>query len=152
MVQPKKTWREKRLAAREENSTDSDDSRVEPEGNEEGAGRGDNDKQRVDTMFEVNMVFVLPEELKAPKTEVAHLTLWSERAVFKKPVRLGEHMKFLYIKGHLDGAQVGRMMVHGGASVSIVLLFFFAKLGQKESDLKQKNMSVGGFFWRTGGS
>jgi hypothetical protein len=51
----------------------------------------------------------------------------------------------LYIKGHLDGKPVGRMMVDGGASVNIILLSLFEKMGHKECDLKQTNMSLSGF-------
>jgi hypothetical protein len=40
-------------------------------------------------------------------------------------------MKLLYIKGHLDGKPVGRMMVDGGASVNIILLSLFEKMGTK---------------------
>jgi hypothetical protein len=37
-------------------------------------------------------------------------------------------MKPLFVKGHLDGTPVGRMMVDGGASVNIVPLAIFKKL------------------------
>jgi hypothetical protein len=45
-------------------------------------------------------------------------------------------MKPLYIKGHLDGVPVGRMMVDGGASVNIMPLTLFERLGHMEGDLK----------------
>jgi hypothetical protein len=56
--------------------------------------------------------------------------------VFEKPAVAGEHMKPLYIKGHLDGKPVGRMMVDGGASVNIMPLALFERLGHCEHDLK----------------
>jgi TRAP-type mannitol/chloroaromatic compound transport system substrate-binding protein len=65
--------------------------------------------------------------------------------VFEKPVAVEEHMKPLYIKGHLDGKPVGCMLVDGGASVNIMPLGLFEKLGHDESDLKQINMSLSGF-------
>jgi hypothetical protein len=65
--------------------------------------------------------------------------------MFEKPEKLGEHMKPLYIKGHLDGWPVGRMMVDGGASINIMPLSMFEKLGHKECELKQTNMSLCGF-------
>jgi hypothetical protein len=54
-------------------------------------------------------------------------------------------MKPLYIKGHLDGVPVGRMMVDGGARVNIMPVTVFEKLGHIERDLKQTNMSLSGF-------
>jgi hypothetical protein len=41
-------------------------------------------------------------------------------------------MKPMYIKGHLDGKPVRRMMVDGGASVNIMPLTLFEKLGHKK--------------------
>jgi hypothetical protein len=40
--------------------------------------------------------------------------------MFKRPVKPNEHMKPLYIKGHIDGVPMGRMMVDGSASVNIM--------------------------------
>jgi hypothetical protein len=40
---------------------------------------------------------------------------------------------------------VGRMMVDGGASVNIMSLTLFKKLGHNEGDLKKANMSLSGF-------
>jgi hypothetical protein len=54
-------------------------------------------------------------------------------------------MEPLYIKGHLDGTPVGKMMVDGGASVNIMLVTLFEILGHTEEDLKHTNMSLRGF-------
>jgi hypothetical protein len=76
------------------------------------------------------MVFVIPAEFRAPDaSEVAELAVGAERAVFEKPTKLGGHMKPLYIKGHIDETPVGRMMIDGGASVNIMPLTLFEKLG-----------------------
>jgi hypothetical protein len=56
--------------------------------------------------------------------------------MFDKPVKPGEDMKPLYMKGHLDGVPIGRMMVEGGASVNILLLYMFEKLGHMDHDRK----------------
>jgi hypothetical protein len=84
-------------------------------------------------------------QLKQTPPGVTKLALGDERVVFEKPVKLGEHMKLLYIKVHLDGKPVGHMMVDGGASVNIVLLTLLEKLGHKDCDLKQTNMSLSRF-------
>jgi hypothetical protein len=54
-------------------------------------------------------------------------------------------MKPLFIKGHINGRPVGRMMVAGGASNNIMLTLMFEKLGHREEELKQTNLSLSGF-------
>jgi hypothetical protein len=68
--------------------------------------------------------------------EVAELNAGTARAVFDKPVKPGDHMKPLYMKGHLDGVPIGHMMVEGGASVNILPLYMFEKLGHMDHDRK----------------
>jgi hypothetical protein len=65
--------------------------------------------------------------------------------VFEKQERAGEHMKLLFIKGHLDSKLVGRMMVDGGATTNIILLPVFKKLGHREDDLKKMNKCLSVF-------
>jgi hypothetical protein len=86
--------------------------------------------------MEVNMVFVIPEEFRAPESDVAELALGTERAMFEKLVKPGEHKKPLYVKGHLDEVPVNQMMIDGGASVNIMLVSLFKELGHTEGDLK----------------
>jgi hypothetical protein len=54
-------------------------------------------------------------------------------------------MKLLYVQGHVDGKPMGHMMVDGGTSVNIVSIVTFQKLGCREEELKQTNMSLTGF-------
>jgi hypothetical protein len=65
--------------------------------------------------------------------------------VFEKLTKPGEHMKPLYVKGHIDGTPVGHMMIDGGASINIMPSTLFEKLGCCEDDLKNTNMSLSGF-------
>jgi hypothetical protein len=67
---------------------------------------------------------------------VLHDNAGTARVVFDKPVKPGEDMKPLYMKGHLDGVPIGRMMVEGGASVNILPLYMFERLGHMDRDLK----------------
>jgi hypothetical protein len=68
-----------------------------------------------------------------------------ERAMFEKPQNPGAHMKPLFIQGHLDGMPVEHMLMDGGASVNILLLSLFKKLGDIEDNLKCTNLSLSGF-------
>jgi hypothetical protein len=54
-------------------------------------------------------------------------------------------MKPLFIRGHLNGMPIGHMLIDGGASVNILLLSLFKKLGHVEGDLKRTNLSLSGF-------
>jgi hypothetical protein len=63
----------------------------------------------------------------------------------EKPKNPGVHMKPLFIRGHLDGTLIGHMLVDGVASINILLLSLFKKLGHIKGDLKHTNLSLSGF-------
>jgi hypothetical protein len=54
-------------------------------------------------------------------------------------------MKHLFIWQDLDGMPIGHMLLDGGASVNILPLSLFKKLGHVEGDLKHTNLSLSGF-------
>lgn len=91
------------------------------------------------------MVFMLPSEFRAPESEVAKLDLGPKNAIFEKPEKPSQHLKPLFIKGHIDGKLVGRMLVDNGAGINVMPLSIFSKLGRDESDLKKTNMGLSGF-------
>jgi hypothetical protein len=95
--------------------------------------------------MDVNMVFTISAEFHAPTKDVAELTLGTGRAMFEKPENSGAHMKPLFIWGQLDGTSIGHMLVDGGASINILSLLLFKKLGHVEGDLKCTNLSLSGF-------
>jgi hypothetical protein len=130
MVYTRKTSKQKRIE-REEQSDES--------GSDAKCGKG----QEAESA-DINMVFHLPMEFVLPEMEVAQLNLGAERVVFEKPEKLCQHMKPLYIKGHLDGRPVNRMLVEGGACVNI-MPYVFENLGHSEADLMKTNMTLSGF-------
>jgi hypothetical protein len=95
--------------------------------------------------MDINMVFTIPVEFHAPIEDVTELALGVERAVFEKPENPGVHMEPLFIQGHLDRTPVGHMLVDGGASINILSLSLFMKLGHIEGDLKRTNLSLNSF-------
>jgi hypothetical protein len=63
----------------------------------------ENDRQGGEPIpLDVNMVFTIPTELRAPMEDIVELALGAECAVFEKPENPGAHMKPLFIRGHLD--------------------------------------------------
>jgi hypothetical protein len=129
MVGANKTWKEKRIEKEEQGSD---------VGNDRG-GIGEQD------VTAVNMVFQLPDEFMLLETEVAQLDLGAERAVFKKPAAIGRHMKPFYVKGHIDGVPINRLLIDGGACVNIMPSSVFKRLGHTESELMKTNMTLNGF-------
>jgi hypothetical protein len=95
--------------------------------------------------MDVNMVFTIPTKLCAPAEDVAELPLGAGRAMFEKSENPGTHMKPLFIRGHLDGTPIGHILVDGGASINILPLSLFKKLGHVEGDLKCTNLCLSGF-------
>jgi hypothetical protein len=73
------------------------------------------------------------------------LALGAERVVFEKLENPGAHMKPLFIQGHLDEMPIRHVLNDGGASVNILVLSLFKKLGHIEGDLKHTNLSLSGF-------
>jgi hypothetical protein len=144
MIPHEQTWREKCLA-REENGTDSDNNNEGLDESKEKEGEEGNDGQHIDVVMEVNMVFVLPKDFRAPESDVSELAFGAEKAMFEKPMKPGKHMRPLYIKGHLDGVPVNWMMIDSGASVNIMPVSLLKELGHNESDLKRTNMCPSGF-------
>jgi hypothetical protein len=95
--------------------------------------------------MDVNMVFTIPVEFRAPTRDVTELPLGAECAVFEKPENPCAHMNPLFIRGHLDRMPVKHMLMDGVASVNILLLSLFKKLSHIEGDLKCINLSLSGF-------
>jgi hypothetical protein len=170
MTRLKQTWREKWLA-KEEGGSNSDNNGEEaskvtlargednpesgnyilesgnchPELGNRNPGK-ENDRQGEEpVLMNVNMVFMIPTEFCSPMEDIAELVLGAERAVFEKPENLGAYMKPLFIRGHLDGTPIGHMLIDGGASINILLLSLFKKLGRVKGDLKRTNLSLSGF-------
>jgi hypothetical protein len=95
--------------------------------------------------MDINMIFAILEEFQELESDMAEPTLGAERAVFEKLAEVGKHMKPMFIKGHMGRKPMGWMMVDSGASVNIMSLDVFRKLGHEEKDLKKTNLSLSGF-------
>nr|AAT93985.1 putative polyprotein [Oryza sativa Japonica Group] len=89
--------------------------------------------------MDINMFCAMDE------AEVAQFSLGPKDAVFEKPDESNRHMKPLYLKGHVDGKPVSRMLVDGGAAVNLMPYSLFKKLGREDDELKKTNMILNGF-------
>jgi hypothetical protein len=105
-----------------------------------------NDRQEEEPVpMDVNMVFTILAEFRAPTEDVVELALGVERAMFEKLENPVAHMKPLFIWGHLDRTLMGHMLIDGGAIVNILPLSLFKKLDHVEGDLKCTYLSLSGF-------
>ncbi|WVZ82538.1 hypothetical protein U9M48_029792 [Paspalum notatum var. saurae] len=96
--------------------------------------------------MDMNMVFILPSEFQAvEESETAQLYLGPQEAVFQKPDESSKHLKPLYLKGHINGRPIPRMMVDGGAAVNFMPYSLFKKLGREDSELIKTNLTLNGF-------
>jgi hypothetical protein len=76
----------------------------------------------------VNMVFILPMEFMAIADDegvgeqaMAQLALDLMQATFDKPKeKERRHLRPLYIKGHVDGRPMTKMLVDGGAAINVM--------------------------------
>ena len=72
--------------------------------------------------MDINMVYYLPAEFRAigEEGEVAQLDFGPKNAMFEKPKEPVKYLKPLYLKGHINGSPVARMLVDGGAVVNLM--------------------------------
>jgi hypothetical protein len=63
-------------------------------------------------------------------------------AVFQRPKDLENHLKPLYIQGHLDGTPISWTLVDGGAIINLMSYSFFKKMGRSDEELIKTNMMI----------
>jgi hypothetical protein len=163
MTKLKLTWQEKWLAKEEDGGSGGSSGKEEQEmasarggpnpelGNSNSGSGNPNPTEKEDhlgeelTQMDVSMVFMILAEFRAPTKNVTKLALGAERVVFEKPENPSAHMKPLFIRGHLDGTPIRHMLVDGGASINILPLSLFKKLGHVEGELKCTNPILSSF-------
>jgi hypothetical protein len=57
--------------------------------------------------------------------DFAHLDFGPKDAIFQKPKDAGNHLKALYMKGHINGKPIPQMLVDGGAIVNLMSYSLF---------------------------
>jgi hypothetical protein len=72
------------------------------------------DRSPPSTGMDIDKVFTLPAEFTGAEEEVAQMCLSRKEAVFEKPEETSQHLKPLYIRGHIDGKPITRMLVDSG--------------------------------------
>jgi hypothetical protein len=95
------------------------------------------------TSMDINMVFTLPAEFRGAE-EVTQMCLGPKVVVFEKPEELSQHLKPLYVQGHIDGKPVSRMLIDGGAAINLKPYSIFRKLERENDELMKTNLTLNG--------
>jgi len=104
---------------------------------------------------DVNMVFMLSMEFLAPfsddeevdfSDQIAQLALDPMTAIFEKPTDNGrQHLKALFVKGRVHGQPMTKILVDGGADISIMPYAVYRKLGKGDQNLTKTDMMLKDF-------
>jgi len=96
------------------------------------------------TNMEINVVHLTLGYFVVLEEDLAHLQFGPCETVFQKPSEMENHLKDLYMRGHINGKPVTRMLVDGGAIVILMPYSLFKKLGGQDEGLIKTNMTVSG--------
>jgi hypothetical protein len=94
------------------------------------------------TSMDINMVFTLPAEFRGTKEEVAQMCLDPKEAIFKKPEESSQHLKPLYVRGHIDRKPISKMLIDDGAAINLMPYSVFKKLGREDDELVKTNLTL----------
>jgi hypothetical protein len=74
--------------------------------------------------------------------EVVKMSFGPRDVVFQRSKDSENHLKSLYIRAHLDGTPISRMLVDGGAIINLMPYSFFKKMGKSDKELIKTNMMI----------
>jgi hypothetical protein len=72
------------------------------------------------------------------------MCLGLKEAVFEKPEESSQHLKPLYIQGHIDGKLMSEMLIDGGIVVNLMPYSIFKKLGREDDELVKTILMLNG--------
>jgi len=70
--------------------------------------------------IEINVVHLSSDCFVVPEEGVAHLDFGPRDAVFQKTKESDNHLKALYMRGHINGKPVSHMLVDSGAIIHLM--------------------------------
>jgi hypothetical protein len=97
----------------------------------------------------INMVFTLPAEFSGAEEEVTQMCLSPKEAMFEKPEESSQHLKLLYVQGHINGRSISRMFIDGGTAINLMSYSVFKKLEREDDKLVKTHLTAWGVTqWR----
>jgi hypothetical protein len=94
--------------------------------------------------LDINVIHMSVDGYVLSEEDIAHLAFGPKEAIFQKPKITENHLKALYMKGHINGKPISRMLVDGEAIVNLMPYSLFKKLGGSDDELIKTNMTVSG--------
>jgi hypothetical protein len=92
--------------------------------------------------LEIVVVHLFVDGSVPTEEDLAHIDFGPKDAIFQKPKDTDNHLKALYMKGHINGKPISRMLVDGGAIVNLMPYSLFKKLGGSDEEFIKTNMTV----------
>jgi hypothetical protein len=75
---------------------------------------------------------------------VAQFDFGPKEVAFTKPKESVNHLKPLFVRGHIDGISIAKMLVDGGAAINLMPYSLYRKLGKQDDKLVKTNMTLSG--------
>jgi hypothetical protein len=75
---------------------------------------------------------------------IAQFDFGPKEATFTKPKESLNHLKPLFMHGHIDGISIAKMSVDGGATANLMPYSLYRKLGKRDDKLVKTNMTLSG--------
>jgi hypothetical protein len=94
--------------------------------------------------LDINVIHMSMDGYMLSEEDVTHLAFGPKEAIFQKPKATENHLKALYVKGHINGKPISRMLVDGGAIANLMPYSLFMKLGGSNDELIKTNMTISG--------
>jgi hypothetical protein len=94
--------------------------------------------------LDINVIHMSMDGYVLSEEDVAHLDFGPKEAIFQNPKATKNHVKALYMTGHINGKPISRMLVDGEAIVNLMPYSLFKKLGGSDDELIKTNMTVSG--------
>jgi hypothetical protein len=64
--------------------------------------------------------------------------------MFEKLEESSQHLKPLYVRSHIDGKPISKMLIDSGAVVNLMPYSIFKKLGREDNELVKTNLTLNG--------
>jgi hypothetical protein len=70
------------------------------------------------------------------------MCLSPKEAMFEKPEESSQHLKPLYIQGHINRKPVSRMLIDSSAAINLMSYSIFKKLGSEDNELMKTKLTL----------
>jgi hypothetical protein len=93
--------------------------------------------------MDVNVIYLYSMDYSlVGNDEVAEMSFDPRDTIFQRPKDSENHLKPLYIQGHLDGMPISRMLIDGGAIINLMPYSFFKEMGKSDEELIKTNTMI----------